>query len=101
MLQREALRRRYLEALLVVSRARFAHEHYPQAARAFLQLLSLDSYHETAHRELMRCYARMGERGKALRHYQALFAQMRAEPGFAPDPATTDLYERLRRGKQV
>jgi predicted ATPase/DNA-binding SARP family transcriptional activator len=100
-LQREALRRRYLEALLVVGRARFAHEHYVRAARAFLQLLSHDSYDETAHRELMRCYARMGERGKALRHYQGLFAQMRAELGWLPDPATTDLYERLRRGEQV
>jgi len=101
LLQREALRRRYLEALLVVGRARFAHEHYAQAARAFLQLLSHDSYHETAHRELMRCYARMGERGKGLQHYQALFAQMREELGWLPDPATTDLYERLRLGEQV
>ncbi len=100
-LQREALRRRYLEALLVVGRAHFAHEHYTRATRAFLRLLGQDSYHETAHRELMRCYARMGERGKGLQHYQALFTQMREELGFAPDPATTDLYERLRRGEQV
>jgi predicted ATPase/DNA-binding SARP family transcriptional activator len=100
-LQREALRQRYLEALLVVGWARFAHEHYIRAARAFLQLLGHDSYHETAHRELMRCYARMGERGRGLQHYQALFAQMREELGFAPDPATTDLYERLRRGEQI
>jgi predicted ATPase/DNA-binding SARP family transcriptional activator len=100
-LQREALRQRYLEALLVVGRARFAHQHYIRAARAFLQLLGHDSYHETAHRELMRCYARMGERGRGLQHYQALFAQMREELGFAPDPATTDLYERLRRGEQI
>jgi predicted ATPase/DNA-binding SARP family transcriptional activator len=101
LLQREALRRCNLEALLIVGKAHFAHEHYTQAARAFLQLLSHDSYHETAHRELMRCYARMGEQSRALQHYQALFAQMRAELGFAPDPATTDLYERLRRGEQV
>ena len=101
LLQREALRRRYLKALLIVGHARFVHEHYIRAASAFLQLLGHDSYHETAHRELMRCYARMGERGKALQHYQGLFAQMRTELGFAPDTATTDLYERLRRGEQV
>jgi DNA-binding SARP family transcriptional activator len=100
-LQREALRRRYLEALLIVGRARFAHGHYSRAASIFLQLLSHDSYHETAHRELMRCYARLGEQSRALQHYQALFTQMRAELGFVPDPATTELYERLRRGEQV
>jgi DNA-binding SARP family transcriptional activator len=56
---------------------------------------------ETAHRELMRCYARSGERGLALRQYQILRTFLDDELGAPPDSETTALYERLRQGEEL
>jgi DNA-binding SARP family transcriptional activator len=56
---------------------------------------------EEAHRELMRCYARLGERGQALRHYQTLEQLMRDELGSPPGPESLALYEQLKRGEEV
>jgi len=64
---------------------------------------ALTRYHdvEAAHRELMRCYARLGEHAQALRHYQDLAALMQADLGSPPAPETTALFERLKRGEAV
>ena len=66
---------------------------------AYRQAIAHDGLLEAAHRGLMRCLARRGEPGQALRHYQALLAQMHAELGLPPSPETAGLYERLRRGE--
>ena len=94
----EALQKRYLEALFMLGQLLLAQAKYPQAVDAFLQIIAYDSYHEAAHRELMRCYAREGERGQAVKCYQALFVRMHDELGFVPNSETTALFERLRRG---
>ena len=60
-----------------------------------------DSYLETAHRELMRCYARSGERGMALRQYQTLRTLLDDELGAPPAAETTALFERLRQGDEI
>ncbi len=72
-----------------------------EAAGVYRQAISYVSLLEAAHRELMRCYARQGERGQALRHYQSLVELMRDELGAPPDPETTALFERLQRGEAV
>ncbi|MSP12101.1 MAG: tetratricopeptide repeat protein [Chloroflexi bacterium] len=100
-LRREALRQQYLEALLTLGQHHFAASHYEQAAEIYRRAIARDSYLEAAHRELMRCQARQGERGQALRHYQALVELMRAELGAPPAPETQALYERLQRGADV
>jgi DNA-binding SARP family transcriptional activator len=46
----------------------------------------------------MRSYWLMGERGRALEHYQALLEVLREGLGTAPAPETRTLYEDLRRG---
>ncbi len=97
LLRREALQRQYLEALFTLGQGLFAQGKYSHAADAFRQVISYDSYHEAAHRELMRCYARQGERGRAIQCYQALFARMRDELRFVPNSETTALFERLHR----
>ena len=63
--------------------------------------LAQDDLSEVAHRELIRCYARMGEHGQALRHYQELVELMQRELDAAPDRETVALYERLRRGEEI
>lgn len=91
----------YSGALLTLGQLFFASEQYAQAAETYRQLIAYDNYLEVAHRELMRCYAYQGERGQALRHYQAMSTFMHDELGAPPAPETTDLFERLRRGVVV
>jgi non-specific serine/threonine protein kinase len=99
LVRRDALRRMYLEALLALGQLCFAEGRYAEATEAYRKSIAYDSYQEVAHRELMRCYVRQGERGQALRHYQSLLEWMRDELGSPPAPETTALYERLHQGK--
>jgi predicted ATPase/DNA-binding SARP family transcriptional activator len=101
LLPRENLRRNYLEALLLLGRLHVTQGHDVQAADTYRQAIAHDRYLEAAHRELMRCYARLGERGQALRHYQTLVEWMRDELGAPPAPETTALFERLQRGENL
>lgn len=95
------LREKYLEALVMLGGLLFAETNYTQAAATYKQVIEQDKYIESAHRELMRCYARLGEQAQALRHYQELLESMRDEWGSPPAPETTALFERLRRGEEV
>lgn len=60
--------------------------------------LSLDPLHEPAHRQLMQLYAHMGQKAAALRQYESCAAILADELAVAPEPETTALYERIRRG---
>ena len=77
-----------------------AQGRYAEAAEHYRQALKRHDL-ESAHRELMRCYARLGEVGQALRHYQTLADRLRDELKATPAPETQALYERLRRGETV
>ncbi|MFN8595358.1 MAG: BTAD domain-containing putative transcriptional regulator [Anaerolineae bacterium] len=101
LLRREELRRKYLEALLSLGRLHFARQEYAHAAEVYRRAIDKDEVLEAAHRELMRCYARAGERGQALRHYQTLTRILRDELGSPPAADSVALYERLKRGEDV
>ncbi len=101
LLRREELRRKYLDALLQLGRLFFACKDYARAAETYRRAIEKDEVLEEAHRELMRCYARSGERGQALRHYQTLTRIMRDELGSPPAAESVALYERLQRGEEV
>ncbi len=101
LLRREELRRRYLQALFQLGEFRFDSGRYTEAAQAYRQALEHDNLLEDGHRALMRCYARLGERGQALRQYETVAALMRTELNATPAPETTALYERLRQGAEV
>ena len=49
----------------------------------------------------MRCHAALGERGRALRHYEELVRLLDEQLGASPAPGTSALYERLRAGEEV
>jgi two-component SAPR family response regulator len=98
---REELRRKFLETLVTSSQALIAAGQYRKAAEMLRRALAQDDLSEVAHRELIRCYARMGEHGQALRHYQELVELMQRELDAAPDRETVALYERLRRGEEI
>jgi non-specific serine/threonine protein kinase len=99
--RQEELRRTYQEALIELGRLLFAEDRYAEAVEAYRRLIGHDALLEEAHRELMRCQARLGERSRALRHYRDLVELLRKELGSSPAPETTKLYERLRRGEDI
>jgi len=101
LLRREELRRKYLDVLLSLGQLLFAREDYIRAAETYRRAIEKDEVLEVAYRELMRCYARSGERGQALRQYQTLTHIMRDEVGSLPAPESVALYDRLRRGEAV
>ena len=100
-LRRESLRRAYTQALMDLGALHLADARYADAVAVYRRVLAQDEYFEAAHRELMRCFARLGESSQALRHFQSLRTLLRDELGAAPSPETLLLYERLRRGDDV
>lgn len=99
--RREQLRQRRLQAALSLGRLLLTAGRLAEAAETYRQTITHDGYFEAAHRGLMRCYARQGEPGQALRHYQSLAALLNDELGAAPSPETVELYDRLRRGEPI
>lgn len=100
-LRREELRMTYLQALLDLGRLHLLDGQYERAAAIYRRCLAEDPYLELARRELMRCLARQGERGQALRRYRELTDLLAADLKATPSPETTLLYERIRRGDDV
>lgn len=101
LIRREELRRAYQEALLTLGRLLFAEGRYAEAADAYRKLIAHDELLEAAHRGLMRCLTRLGERGRAIRHYRDLAELLREEFGSTPAAETAALHERLRRSEDV
>jgi len=96
LVEREHLRARYLTLL-----AHLADYHYGESAYVACQdyawrLLGCDPCREDAHRMMMRCYVRQGERAEALRHYRLCVDILRTEFEAAPETATTTLFEQIR-----
>ncbi len=94
--------RRRLGALASAGLARLFDRHAESGApdraiRAGLQLLALDPLQEAMYRALMRLHAALGERGTALRQYQACAEVLRRELGVEPDVETQRLYREILR----
>jgi DNA-binding SARP family transcriptional activator len=93
---REHLRARYLTLLAWLAEAcRAAGDDAAGLAHARL-LLAHDPCREDAHRLVMRCHVRLGERAQALRQYRLCEEVLRLEFAARPEPATILLYERVR-----
>src|SRR5262245_3860101 len=67
----------------------------PAAVGTLQRALVADPLAESAHRALMRLYARTGRRQEALAQYQLLRHGLNAELAADPDPATRALYQQL------
>jgi DNA-binding SARP family transcriptional activator len=100
-LTRERLRVAYLDALDRLGQMYFDQGQHAACIMICQRLLARDSCREDAHCRLMRCYSRQGQRYLALRQYQVCVEALRAELDVAPDQATTQLYERIRRREPV
>jgi two-component SAPR family response regulator len=101
LVRQEELRRKCQEALLTLGRLLFASAWWAEAAEAYRKAIAHDRLLETAHRGLMHCHARLGERSHALRHYHTLVELLRDELGSSPAPETAELHRSLIRGEDV
>jgi predicted ATPase/DNA-binding SARP family transcriptional activator len=93
--RRDELRRAFEAALLAVGRLHTAAGRYQPAVTAFRRAVAHEPLNETAHRELMSSWARMGETARAVRHYRELVELLREQVGVPPAAETTALYRRL------
>ena len=96
LLDRERLRARYLEVLARLAEGRFQQADFVAARDRALELLFNDPCREDAHRMVMRCAVRLGQRAQALRQYRTCVEILEREFGAWPEPATTELYELVR-----
>jgi DNA-binding SARP family transcriptional activator len=101
MVHQEELERAYREALLLLGGLLFARGRHAQAAEAYRKAIAHDGLLEEAHRGLMRCHTALGERGRAIRHYEELVELLKEQLGARPAPKTRALHERLRASEEV
>ena len=99
--RQQELWRAYQEALLILGGLLYGQERHAEAAEAYRKAIAHDGFMEEAHRGLMRSQAALGERGRALRHYEELVEMLYQQLGAAPAPETSSLYERLRAGEEL
>jgi predicted ATPase/two-component SAPR family response regulator len=95
LVRRDELRRAFESALLAAGRLQNAAGRHQAAAALFRRAVAHEPLNETAHRELMSCWARLGETARAVRHYEELTELLREQVGVPPAPETTALYRRL------
>lgn len=101
--ERSRLHEQALAAMERVVDHHFASGDTTRLVAAALRLLGLDPLRESAHRVLMRAYAKQGRTAAALRQYRTCRAILRRELGVAPEPDTDALYREIiqvRRGSQ-
>jgi len=94
--ERERLRAHFLTVLARLADYHFSVSNYPRCLHYAEQLLQYDACREDAHRMVMRCYVRQGERAQALRQYLLCQNILRAEFDAAPESHTTLLYDQVR-----
>jgi DNA-binding SARP family transcriptional activator len=69
------------------------------SVRCCYMALEMDRCHEHSHRILMRCYARLGQRDRALRQYRVCERILSQEYNTAPSPETQDLRRSITMGQ--
>jgi DNA-binding SARP family transcriptional activator len=99
LIAREFLRSRYLTLLAHLADESFADGNYLDSLNYATRLLSVDPCREDAHRLVMRCYVRRGERSQALHHYQICQHLLVTEYDATPEVETTELFNRIRLGQ--
>ena len=96
LVERERLHVRHLTLLARLAQHTFAQGHYAEALDYAWRLLGLDPCREDAHRLVMQCYVRLGERAQALHQFRLCADLLRTEFDALPEPATVALFDRIR-----
>ena len=96
LIERERLRVTYLALLANLADHFYQAGDYPAALDSALRLLGQDPCREDAHRLVMRCHVRCGERAQALRQYRICEEVLASEYEAVPEPATVTLFDLVR-----
>lgn len=94
--RREALQRRYLDALEMLASIEMQQRHFDAAAQLCYQLLDADPTRESAHRGLMAYFAARGEFARALAQYTRCAGVLREQMDLTPSPQTDRLRASIR-----
>ncbi len=95
LVRRDELRRAFESALLASGRMLAAAGRHQAASVAFRRAVAHEPLNESAHRELMTCWAQLGETARAVKHYEELAARLHDQLGVPPAAETTALYRKL------
>lgn len=93
--QREHLWNSYLDITDSLGESFFLQGYFAEAIRFSHKILQRDNCHEGAHRRLMKCYQRQGQRHLAVRQYHHCAQALAGELGVAPSPETEALFRQL------
>ena len=74
---------------------------YQEGIRMGRKLLEFDSTREDIHRDLMRCYSRIGQRSEAIHQYRRCCQALLADLDVQPEAETSALFERLMKGEVI
>jgi LuxR family maltose regulon positive regulatory protein len=89
------LRERYLAALEMLASLRVEQGDLQAAIELYQRVVASEPYQEAAHRAIMDCYYRLGDRAAAIRQYQACVEILREDLGLSPMPETEELYLKI------
>lgn len=95
-LERERLRVAYLGLLARLAEDAYRQGAYSECLDTAWQLLARDPCREDAHRLVMQCCVRLGQRAQALRQYRLCRDILDAEFGAPPEAITTALFDQVR-----
>jgi ATP/maltotriose-dependent transcriptional regulator MalT/DNA-binding SARP family transcriptional activator len=98
---RENLIARYADVLRGLVAACHEDGDHAAATQAARSLVEVDGLDESAHRDLIRAYARSGRRAHALRQYLVCRRRLVDELGMEPGKETSDLQRRVLAGEPV
>lgn len=96
LIERERLRARYLTLLARVANYHYGVCNFDACLDHAWRLLACDPCREDAHRLVMRCNVRQGQRAEALHHYRLCVDILQAEFNAAPEASTTALFDQIR-----
>jgi DNA-binding SARP family transcriptional activator len=94
--ERDRLRRLWVDISIRLAGALETAGRHAEAASIYQEVAVKEELNEEAHRGLMRAWARLGERARALRQYERLVVLLRDVLDAEPEPETTSLHQTLR-----
>ncbi|MBN2394138.1 MAG: bacterial transcriptional activator domain-containing protein [Anaerolineae bacterium] len=99
--ERERLQTFYIKVLRKLLHHHQCLEDFGTAIHYGQRLLALDVLQEDIYRDLMRCYAAVGQRPRALEIFQECCTLLRQECNIEPMPETYQLYRQIRAGESL
>jgi DNA-binding SARP family transcriptional activator len=95
-IERERILVRFQDLLSRLASAAYERMELIDCLKFAQRFLATDPLHEGMHRLIMRCFADMGERSRAVHQYQVCVSLLHDELEVAPEAPTTELFKQIR-----